>query len=308
MKVKYSRTTDKYVSLAGRARLANESGAVAFYSIHANSFTKLTVRGLETFSFPGSSTGRRLATDTHDAILRDKSLYAANRGLKTANFAVLRLTNMPSALVELAFISNVHDAKILNTKQKEFAKQIADGIRKNHKKGDIIFLDPGHGGKDPGATGNGLREKDITLAVALEVGRLLEGGSSAPKKEEPKATQNMYYHRTHNNKHPRVKKLQEDLNLLGYDLTVDVIFGPATEKAIKDYQSKNDLKVNGIADTATLRHIMYAVRNLDNEVNEDKDLFYRTVTGSFKDRDHAEERIAKLKKAGFDSFIDIYKK
>ena len=36
-----------------------------------------------------------------------------------------------------------------------------------------IFLDPGHGGKDPGATGNGLQEKDLTLAIALQVGKLL---------------------------------------------------------------------------------------------------------------------------------------
>lgn len=32
-----------------------------------------------------------------------------------------------------------------------------------------IFLDPGHGGNDPGATGNGLKEKDINLAVANRV-------------------------------------------------------------------------------------------------------------------------------------------
>lgn len=36
-----------------------------------------------------------------------------------------------------------------------------------------ICIDPGHGGSDPGAVGNGLREKDITLAIALAVARLL---------------------------------------------------------------------------------------------------------------------------------------
>lgn len=30
-----------------------------------------------------------------------------------------------------------------------------------------VLLDPGHGGNDPGAVGNGLKEKDITLAVCL---------------------------------------------------------------------------------------------------------------------------------------------
>ena len=37
-----------------------------------------------------------------------------------------------------------------------------------------IFIDAGHGGKDPGAIGNGLYEKDITLAVSLKLKALLE--------------------------------------------------------------------------------------------------------------------------------------
>jgi N-acetylmuramoyl-L-alanine amidase len=32
-----------------------------------------------------------------------------------------------------------------------------------------IYLDPGHGGPDPGAVGNGLKEEDLTLAVALQL-------------------------------------------------------------------------------------------------------------------------------------------
>lgn len=36
-----------------------------------------------------------------------------------------------------------------------------------------VLLDPGHGGNDPGAIGNDIQEKDITLELALEVGKLL---------------------------------------------------------------------------------------------------------------------------------------
>ncbi|QGH34112.1 N-acetylmuramoyl-L-alanine amidase [Gracilibacillus salitolerans] len=32
-----------------------------------------------------------------------------------------------------------------------------------------IYIDPGHGGTDPGATGNGLREKDLTLAISKKI-------------------------------------------------------------------------------------------------------------------------------------------
>lgn len=41
---------------------------------------------------------------------------------------------------------------------------------------------------------------------------------------------------------------------------------------------------------------------------KDGKTFYRVVTGSFKDKKNAQDRINVLKKAGFDSFIDIYKK
>ena len=37
-----------------------------------------------------------------------------------------------------------------------------------------VFIDAGHGGKDPGATGNGLREKDITLSIATKVAKILQ--------------------------------------------------------------------------------------------------------------------------------------
>lgn len=39
----------------------------------------------------------------------------------------------------------------------------------------LVCIDPGHGGYDPGAVGpGGTREKDITLAIALLVGKLLQ--------------------------------------------------------------------------------------------------------------------------------------
>ncbi|MEC0310198.1 N-acetylmuramoyl-L-alanine amidase [Paenibacillus lautus] len=37
-----------------------------------------------------------------------------------------------------------------------------------------VWIDAGHGGKDPGASGNGLREKDIVLTLSLEIKKQLE--------------------------------------------------------------------------------------------------------------------------------------
>ncbi len=48
-----------------------------------------------------------------------------------------------------------------------------------------------------------------------------------------------------------VKKLQEELNKYGYDLDVDGQFGSLTQSAVKDYQKKNNLVVDGIVGNKT---------------------------------------------------------
>lgn len=39
-----------------------------------------------------------------------------------------------------------------------------------------LYLDPGHGGTDPGAQGNGIREKDIALDIAKKIKNILLAG------------------------------------------------------------------------------------------------------------------------------------
>jgi N-acetylmuramoyl-L-alanine amidase len=39
---------------------------------------------------------------------------------------------------------------------------------------DVIMIDPGHGGKDPGTLGKTIREKDVALKISLKVGKLIE--------------------------------------------------------------------------------------------------------------------------------------
>jgi len=48
----------------------------------------------------------------------------------------------------------------------------ANGI--NKEKNRVIVIDPGHGGRDPGALGSMSREKDITLAIALKTGEYIQ--------------------------------------------------------------------------------------------------------------------------------------
>ena len=48
---------------------------------------------------------------------------------------------------------------------------------------------------------------------------------------------------------------------------------------------------------------------LENEEETEKaDTFYRVVTGSYKERENAEEKLEELKNAGFDSFLAVYEK
>ena len=54
-----------------------------------------------------------------------------------------------------------------------------EALRSKHKVG-VIVIDPGHGGKDPGAIGKrGLREKDITLKIAKGLQKRLRKKSRA---------------------------------------------------------------------------------------------------------------------------------
>lgn len=125
--VGYTRTTDTFMELSDRANKANNFGADIFVSIHCNAFNNSSAKGVETYSHIGSVKGSRLAQSIQNSILSSK-LYTVNRGTKTANFAVLRLTKMPAALVEMAFITNGEDANILKNRQNELAIAIAKGI------------------------------------------------------------------------------------------------------------------------------------------------------------------------------------
>ena len=85
--------------------------------------------GIEVYHFPDSREGRRAAV----AVLQ--SLVTAfpnhrNRGVKEANFAVLRATEMPAILVETEFITHPRQLEFLADpeSQEALGEAVADGV------------------------------------------------------------------------------------------------------------------------------------------------------------------------------------
>ena len=126
--VNYSRVTDKTVSLRERARLANEWGADYFVSIHCNSNVNPEANGTSTYFYKVGTISENFAQIVNNSLVRQIELK--DLGIFSANFAVLRLTDMPAILVETAFISNPFEASLYatNSFRQNCAIGIANGI------------------------------------------------------------------------------------------------------------------------------------------------------------------------------------
>lgn len=122
-----TRQTDVFLSLTERTDLANQAGADVFLSIHANASPNPSAHGTETYVHP-AATDKRFGSIIHKHLVEATGLY--NRGLKEANFSVLRTSKMPAALIEIGFISNPTEQKLLNDAgfQDKVAQAMYDAI------------------------------------------------------------------------------------------------------------------------------------------------------------------------------------
>lgn len=128
IQVSHSRYSDVTVGLSERAEMANNWGADLFISIHANALDGSgSAYGTECYTYPNSTAeNKRLSVDVASSISSKLGTY--NRGHKEADFAVLRLTNMPAILIETAFIDNSGDADKLKNRQSDFAQAIFEAV------------------------------------------------------------------------------------------------------------------------------------------------------------------------------------
>ncbi len=126
-----TRDRDEFIPLADRAEISNRYRNAIFISIHFNSSYKSRVTGIETYY--RSSDSRNLAAYVQTELIRN--LGGLDRGVKTANFAVLRRNRNPSVLVEGGFVSNTGERdKMLDPRYRQVvADSIARAIVRYHK-------------------------------------------------------------------------------------------------------------------------------------------------------------------------------
>ena len=147
-----TRTTDTYVGLSDRVKIAADGGATVFVSIHINSAIATTAQGCEVW-VPNNSSYNN---DTHVAgnglgekiVAKLTALGLKNRGVKTRDsengskypngsvadyYTVIngaRQRGIPGIIVEHAFITNAHDAVMLasDAMLKKMGEADAQGI------------------------------------------------------------------------------------------------------------------------------------------------------------------------------------
>ena len=165
--VVYTRDDDTFIPLETRTAIANKEQADLFISIHANSSSDQSARGVETYYLNFTSSRDALDVAARENAVSEKSIhelqdlvkkialkekieesreFAAdvqkslytglntrnpglrNRGVKKAPFIVLIGANMPSILAEISFVSNPHDEKKLKTN--DYRQRIAESLYK----------------------------------------------------------------------------------------------------------------------------------------------------------------------------------
>lgn len=271
------------VPLRERTNKANAWGADLYVSIHANALKDSwsNAKGIETFVHPNSSaSSRRMANLLQTELIKATGLV--NRGVKTANFHVLRVTKMPAVLSENGFMDNRDELKLL--KSADYRKKVADA----HVKAIVQFLGlsgkskaakpakpaaptkPAKSGGSVGGGGgsvvdymkaNGMDSsfanrkrlaakygiKNYTGTASQNVALLnkLKGGKPAPAKTKYPLPSGVLRRGVRGE---NVKQLQRALNAAGFKCgNVDGIYGAKTEDAVRRFQKVHDAyNVDGV--------------------------------------------------------------
>lgn len=134
VRVMFTHSDQRDVPLKERTDNANKAKADVFVSIHANAFGSggwNDANGIETFIHPQTPTATlNIAQAIHRELIAKTK--RRDRGVKRANFHVLRETNMSAVLAECGFMTNREEAALLKTDvyRKLCAEAIVEGLVK----------------------------------------------------------------------------------------------------------------------------------------------------------------------------------
>lgn len=135
IKVYYTRTTDTNPSYERRVGLANKCHADLFISIHNNSYKQSSkVKGTAVMysqSHEGDFTSKRLAQICLDELT--SRLGTVDKGIMEGDqIHIIRNSKVPVALIEVGFMTNREELKLLNSEdyQEEAAKAVYEAIFK----------------------------------------------------------------------------------------------------------------------------------------------------------------------------------
>ncbi|MGH2374990.1 MAG: N-acetylmuramoyl-L-alanine amidase [bacterium] len=136
IRVVMTRETDVYVDLAERPRMSRQQGATVFVSIHGNASTRPVTTGSETYYLMPQ--GLALAQMIQDELAKVDGL--SSRGVKTANFLVLRENDVPAVLVEVGYLSNAEEEARLRADA--FKQRLAEAIMRGVQRFLVVYPVP----------------------------------------------------------------------------------------------------------------------------------------------------------------------
>ncbi len=137
-KVYMTRTTDKDVyapnasdraELQARVNVAEKHNSDLFLSLHINSSVNKSVGGFSSYYYPKTDNDLKIAKTIQDKFA--KNFGVDNLGVRQANFYVVKRCSMPATLLEMCFISNPKEEKLMKSKwfQKKTARLIVEGVK-----------------------------------------------------------------------------------------------------------------------------------------------------------------------------------
>lgn len=124
IKVIMTRDEDIFIDKYDRAYMANKEKADLFISIHVNDLAQTAHSGIETYYGPDKQDGQQFAGYIHNAVL--KNTHAVDQGTKSAGYVVVKYTVMPSALLEIGYMSNPEERAKLQSAA--YRQMLAEGI------------------------------------------------------------------------------------------------------------------------------------------------------------------------------------